>query len=44
MEKDVYEMKKYVDIVEDVKQTQEAIKAAEAQENELVESYMKICN
>ena len=35
-------MKKYVDILEDIKQTQEAIKEVKVRENELVESYMKL--
>lgn len=37
-------MKKFIDILEEIKQTHRAIKAAEARENELVESYMKICD
>lgn len=37
-------MKKFIDILEEIKQTQEAIKTAEARENELVERYMKICD
>ncbi len=37
-------MKKYIDILEEIKQTYGAIKAAEARESELVESYMKICD
>lgn len=37
-------MKKYIDILEEIKQTYGAIKTAEARENELVESYMKICD
>lgn len=37
-------MKKYVEILEEIKRTGEAIRAAEARENELVESYMKVCD
>lgn len=37
-------MKKFVEILDDIKQTSEAIKAAEARENELVESYMTVCD
>ena len=37
-------MKKFIDILEEIKQTSEAIRAAEARENELVESYMKVCD
>lgn len=37
-------MKKYIEILEEIKRTGEAIRAAEAKENELVESYMKICD
>lgn len=37
-------MKKYVEILEEIKRTGEAIRAAEAKENELVESYMKVCD
>lgn len=37
-------MKKFIDILEEIKQTRKAFTAAEARENELVESYMKICN
>lgn len=37
-------MKKFIDILDDIKQTGEAIKAAEARENELVESYMTVCD
>ena len=37
-------MKKFIDILEEIKQTREAVKAAEARENELVESYMKVCD
>ena len=37
-------MKKFIDILEEIKQTSKAIAAAETQENERVESYMKICN
>ena len=37
-------MKEFIDILEEIKQTCGAIKAAEARENELVESYMKICD
>lgn len=37
-------MKKFIDILEEIKQTRKAITAAEARENELVESYMKICD
>ena len=37
-------MKKFIDILEEIKQTRKAITAAEARKNELVESYMKICD
>lgn len=37
-------MKKFIDILEEIKQTRKAITAAEARENKLVESYMKICD
>ena len=37
-------MKKYVEILEEIKLTRKAITAAEARENELVESYLKICD
>ena len=37
-------MKKYVEILEEIKRTGEDIRAAEAREKELVESYMKICD
>lgn len=37
-------MKKFIEILDDIKQTNKAIKAAEAQENELVESYMNVCD
>ena len=37
-------MKKFIEILDDIKQTNEAIKAAEARENELVESYMTVCD
>ena len=37
-------MKKFIDILEEIKQTRQAIKAAEDRENELVESYTKICD
>ena len=37
-------MKKYVEILEEIKRTGEAIRAAEARENELVDSYMKVCD
>ena len=37
-------MKKFIDILEEIKQTRKAITAAEARENEIVESYMKICD
>ena len=40
--KEENKMKKYIDILEDIKQTQEAIKEVEVRENELVESYMKL--
>jgi hypothetical protein len=35
-------MKKFIDILEEIKQTSGAIKAAEVRENEITESYMKI--
>ena len=37
-------MKKFIDILEELKQTSGAIEAAEARENELIESYMKVCD
>lgn len=37
-------MKKFVEILDNIKQTGEAIKAAKARENELVESYMTVCD
>ncbi len=37
-------MKKYIEILEEIKKTGEAIRAAEVRENELVESYMKVCD
>lgn len=37
-------MEKYVEILEEIELTRKAITAAEARENELVESYMKICD
>lgn len=37
-------MKKYIEILEEIKRTGEAIQAAEAKENELVESYMNVCD
>lgn len=37
-------MEKFIEILDDIKQTNEAIKAAEARENELVESYMTVCD
>lgn len=37
-------MKKYVEILEEIQRTGEAIRAAEARENELVESYMNVCD
>jgi len=37
-------MKKFIDILGEIKQTRKAITAAEARENELVESYMKFCD
>lgn len=37
-------MKKFIEILDDIKQTNEAIKAAEARENELVEGYMTVCD
>lgn len=37
-------MKKFAEILDDIKQTSEAIKAAKARENELVESYMTVCD
>lgn len=37
-------MKKFVEILDDIKRTSEAIKAAKARENELVESYMTVCD
>ena len=35
-------MKKFIEILEEIKQTSEAIRAVEARENELTESYVKI--
>ena len=35
-------MKKFIEILEEIKQTQEVVKAAEAKEKALVDSYMKI--
>ena len=37
-------MKKFTEILEEIKQTYGSIKAAEVRESELVESYMKICD
>ena len=37
-------MKKFIDILEEVEQTNRAIKAAESKENELIENCMKIDN
>lgn len=37
-------MKKFVEILDDIKQTSEAIKATNTRENELVESYMNVCD
>lgn len=37
-------MKKFIEILDDIKQTSEAIKAAKTRENELVESYMTVCD
>lgn len=37
-------MKKFVEILDDIKQTSEAIKATDTRENELVESYMNVCD
>lgn len=37
-------MKKFVEILDDIKQTSETIKAAKARENELVESYTGVCD
>lgn len=37
-------MKKYIEIIEEIKRTGDAIQAAEIRKNELVESYMKICD
>ena len=37
-------MKKFTEILEEIKRTGEAIRAAEAKEKELVESYMKVCD
>ena len=37
-------MKKFNEVLEEIKATHEAIRAAEARENELVESYIKICD
>ena len=37
-------MKKFAELLDNIKQTSEAIKAAEARENELVESYMTVCD
>ena len=41
---EVYIMKKFIDILEEVEQTNRAIKAAESKENELIENCMKIDN
>lgn len=37
-------MKKFIEILDDIKQTSEAIQVLKAQENELVESYMGVCD
>lgn len=37
-------MKKYIEILEEIKRTGKAIRTAEVRENELVESYMKVCD
>lgn len=37
-------MKKFIEILDDIKQTSEAIKAAKTRENGLVESYMTVCD
>lgn len=37
-------MKKFAEILDDIKQTSEAIKTTGARENELVESYMTVCD
>lgn len=37
-------MKKFAELLDDIKQTSEVIKAAEARENEIVESYMNVCD
>lgn len=37
-------MKKFIEILDDIKQTSEAIKAAKTRENELIESYMTVCD
>lgn len=37
-------MKKHIEILEEIKRTGEAIRAAEAKETELVESYMQVCD
>lgn len=37
-------MKKFVEILDNIKQTSEAIKTTGARENELVESYMSVCD
>ena len=37
-------MKKFIEILDDIKQTGESIKAAKTRENELVESYMNVCD
>lgn len=37
-------MKKYIEILEEIKRTGNAIRTAEVRENELVESYMKVCD
>lgn len=37
-------MKKFVEILDDIKQTSEAIKTADARENELVKSYTGVCD
>ena len=42
--KEVYIMKKFIDILKEIEQTSGAIKAAESKENELIENCMKIDN
>lgn len=37
-------MKKFIEILDDIKQTGEAIKAAKTRENELIESYTTVCD